>query len=159
MRISSLAFRDGEHIPQQYSRYGDDKSPPLRFEGVPANAESLLLIMDDPDASRGLFTHWVVFDIDPKTAEIDEDHAPETPARQGKNSWDETQYGGPRPPSGEHRYFFRLYALNMKLNLPRGSDRERVENAMEGHVIAEAELMGRYAAPKEEVEPLNRAAL
>lgn len=156
MRITSLAFRDGEYIPQQYSRYGDDKSPPLQIEGVPTNAKSLVLIMDDPDAPRGLFTHWVVLDIDPKTVWIDEDRAPETPARHGTNSWGETQYGGPRPPSGEHRYFFRLYALNTKLNLPRGSDRERIENAMEGHVIAEAELMGRYAAPKEQAEMAPR---
>ena len=155
MRISSLAFRDGEHIPQQYSRYGDDKSPPLRIEGVPVNTASLVLIVDDPDAPRGTFTHWVVFDLDPKTVEIDEDHAPEN-ARQGANDWAETQYGGPRPPSGEHRYFFRLYALDTKLNLPRGSDRERIENAMDGHVIAEAELMGRYAAPKEQPAPAGR---
>ena len=155
MRISSLAFRDGEHIPQQYSRYGDDKSPPLRIEGVPVNAGSLVLIVDDPDAPRGTFTHWIVFDLDPKTAEIGEDHAPEN-ARQGANDWGETQYGGPRPPSGEHRYFFRLYALDTKLNLLRGSDREQVEKAMQGHVIAEAELMGRYAAPKEQAAPAGR---
>src|SRR5256885_4877144 len=156
MRITSLAFRDGEHIPQQYSRYGQDKSPPLHIEGVPENAEGLVLIMDDPDAPRGLFTHWVVFDIDPKTRDIDEDHAPEPPARQGKNSWGETQYGGPRPPSGEHRYFFRLFGLDTRLNLPRGSEREQVENAMEGHIIAEAELMGRYAAPTEQPEMARR---
>jgi Raf kinase inhibitor-like YbhB/YbcL family protein len=148
MRIASTAFGDGEHIPQQYSRYHEDKIPPLHIENVPANARSLVLIMDDPDAPRGLFTHWVVFDIDPKTADIGEDHAPETPARQGANSWGETQYGGPRPPSGEHRYFFHLYALDTKLDLPRGSARAEVEQAMRDHVIAHAEIMGRYAAPQ-----------
>lgn len=146
MHITSTAFRNGEFVPPQYSRYHDDKTPPLHFEDVPANARSLVLIMDDPDAPHGLFTHWVVFDIDPKTNDIGRDRAPETPARQGRNSWGETQYGGPRPPSGEHHYFFRLYALDKMLELPRGVSRERVEQAMEGHVIATAELMGRYAA-------------
>jgi hypothetical protein len=151
MRITSQSFRNGEFIPQQYSRYHNDKSPPLRIEDVPAEARSLVLIMDDPDAPSGLFTHWVVFDIDPKTTEIGEDHAPEAPARQGQNSWGETQYGGPRPPSGEHRYFFRLYALGKRLDLPRGSTRDQIEQAMNGHVLETADLMGRYAAVGETV--------
>ncbi|HMJ89785.1 MAG TPA: YbhB/YbcL family Raf kinase inhibitor-like protein [Candidatus Acidoferrum sp.] len=151
MRITSTAFRDGEHIPQQYSRYHQNKVPPLHIEDVPADARSLALIMDDPDAPSGLFTHWVVFDIDPKTGDIDEDHAPEAPARQGANSWGETQYGGPRPPSGEHRYFFHLYALDTKLDLAYGSIRAEVEQAMQGHVLDAAELMGRYAAAGEPV--------
>src|SRR6185369_12422742 len=127
MRITSTAFGDGERIPQQYSRYHDDKNPPLHIDDVPPNARSLVLIMDDPDAPRGLFTHWVVFDIDPKTTDIGEDRVPEAPARQGQNSWGEAQYGGPRPPSGEHRYFFRLFALDTLINLPRGSARADVE--------------------------------
>lgn len=146
MRITSTAFRDGEFIPPQYSRYHEDKIPPLHIEDVPPHARSLVLIMDDPDAPRGLFTHWVVFDIDPKTTDISGDHAPAAPARQGQNSWGETQYGGPRPPSGEHRYFFRLYALDTKIDLPRGSTRASVEQAMNGHVLGTAELMGRYSA-------------
>src|SRR5256714_14616738 len=113
MQITSSAFRDEEHIPRQYTRDAEDKSPPLRIEGVPVNAASLVLIVDDPDAPRGTFTHWLVFDLDHKTVEIGEDHAPEN-ARQGANDWGETQYGGPRPPSGVHRYFFRLYALDTK---------------------------------------------
>ena len=151
MQLTSPAFRNGEHIPRPYSRYGADKSPPLRLEGVPAEARSLVLIMDDPDAPGGLFTHWVVFDMDPKTVDLEEDHAPETPARQGANSWGETQYGGPKPPSGEHRYFFHLFALDRRLDLARGSTRETVEKAMEGHVLAEAELMGRFAAAENPV--------
>jgi Raf kinase inhibitor-like YbhB/YbcL family protein len=145
MRITSPAFRHGEFIPRQYSRYGEDKSPPLDVEDVPANTRSLVSIVDDPDAPRGLFTHWVVFDLDPKTADIVEDHAPEN-ARQGSNSWGETQYGGPQPPSGEHRYVFRVHALDTKLDLPRGSTRAEVERAMSGHALEAAELMGRYAA-------------
>jgi Raf kinase inhibitor-like YbhB/YbcL family protein len=146
MRITSTAFRDREFIPRQYSRYGEDKSPPLHIEDVPANTRSLALIVDDPDAPGGLFTHWVVFDMDPKTVDLGEDHAPEAPARQGQNSWGEAQYGGPRPPSGEHRYFFHLYALDRTVDVPRGSTRAQVEQAMNGHVLETAELMGRYAA-------------
>jgi len=145
MRISSPAFRNGEHIPRQYSRNGEDKSPPLRVEDVPANAKSLVLIMDDPDAPSGTFTHWLVFDLDPKTVDIGEDHAPEF-ARQGINDYGEVQYGGPQPPSGVHRYFFHIFALDKKLDLPRGSERETVEDAMEGHILDRAELMGRYAS-------------
>jgi Raf kinase inhibitor-like YbhB/YbcL family protein len=144
MRITSPAFRHEEYIPRQYSREAEDKSPPLRIEGVPANTQSLVLIMDDPDAPRGTFTHWILFDLDPKVEEIGEDHAPRN-ARQGANDWGEAEYGGPKPPSGEHRYFFRLYALDEKIDLPRGASRREVESAMRDHVIETAELMGRYA--------------
>lgn len=150
MKISSPAFRNGEAIPRQYSRFAEDKSPPLRIEGVPPNTRSLALIMDDLDAPKGLFTHWIVFDIDPKTQNLGDDHAPEAPARQGANSWGETHYGGPRPPSGEHRYFFHLFALDTDLDLPRGSTRDEVEQAMSGHVLETAELMGRFAAAEPE---------
>ena len=149
MRITSTAFGDGEFIPQQYSRYHEDNIPPLHIEDVPANARTLVLIMDDPDAPRGLFTHWVVFDIDAQVTDIGGDHAPEAPARQGQNSWGETRYGGPRPPSGEHRYYFRLHALDTIIDLPRGSTRGEVEQAMKGHVLDTAELMGRYAVAGE----------
>lgn len=145
MKISSPVFGNGEHIPRQYSRFGEDKSPPLQISAVPPNTQSLALIMDDPDATRGLFTHWVVFDMDPKTDKIGEDHAPEN-ACQGSNDWGQASYGGPKPPSGDHRYFFRLYALDSKLDLPRGSKRQEVESAMKGHIIDEAELIGRYAS-------------
>ena len=101
--------------------------------------------MDDPDAPHGTFTHWVVFDMDPKVVDLGEDHAPEN-ARQGTNDWGQVEYGGPKPPSGEHRYFFHLYALDTKLNLPRGSTRLQVEQAMQGHVLDRAELIGRYAS-------------
>jgi Raf kinase inhibitor-like YbhB/YbcL family protein len=150
MRIKSTAFQHGEFIPRQYSRFGEDQSPPLTIEDVPVNARSLVLIMEDPDAPRGLFTHWIVFDLDPGTEELGEGSAPES-GKQGVNSWGEVQYGGPRPPSGEHRYFFHLYAVDRVLNLPRGSERFQIEAAMEGHVVAAAELMGQYAAEAEAV--------
>ena len=145
MQITSPAFQNGETIPHQYSRYGDDKSPPLEIEEVPAKTQSLVLIVDDPDAPRGIFTHWIVFDIDPGAPNFAEDGVPSN-AREGKNGWSNAHYGGPRPPSGEHRYFFRLFALDTKLNLPRGVSRGEVEQAMKGHIIASAELMGKYAA-------------
>jgi Raf kinase inhibitor-like YbhB/YbcL family protein len=146
MRITSPAFRDEEHIPRQYTRDGEDKNPPLRIEDVPVNTSSLVLIMDDPDAPRGTFTHWVLFDLDPKTEEIAKGHLPPK-ARQGATDWGGVGYGGPKPPSGEHRYFFRLYALDEVINLPRGASRQEIENAMRDHIIDTAELMGRYAAP------------
>ena len=152
MRITSTAFQDGAFIPRQHSRYHEDKSPPLHIEDVPVAARSLALIMDDPDAPRGLFTHWIVFGLDPKTADIAEDQAPEPPARQGQNSWGEAKYGGPRPPSGEHRYFFRLYALDTNVDLPDGSSRAELERAMQGHVVETAELMGRYSAAGQTVD-------
>jgi Raf kinase inhibitor-like YbhB/YbcL family protein len=147
MKISSSAFRNGDRIPRQYSRDGEDKSPPLRITDVPPNTRSLTLIMDDPDAPRGTFTHWIVFDMDPKTVEIGEDRVPEN-ARQGATDWGEAKYGGPKPPSGEHRYFFRLYALDTKLDLPRGSGRQQIMQAMQSHILEQAETMGRYAAPQ-----------
>src|SRR5688572_21172572 len=150
MRITSPAFRDGEYIPRQYSKSAEDKSPPLQISDVPVNTRSLALIMDDPDAPSGTFTHWIVFDLDAKTTEIGEDHAPRN-ARQGTNDYGDAEYGGPQPPSGVHRYYFHLYALHTKLDLPRGSTRQEVEEAMEGHVIDTAELMGRYAAERQPV--------
>ena len=145
MRITSPAFRHDEHIPRRYTREGEDKSPPLKFESVPAEAKSLVLIMDDPDAPHGTFTHWILFDLDPRTTEIGEGHVPES-AREGTTDWGISDYGGPKPPSGNHRYFFKLYALNNKPYLPRGATRRQVEDEMKGHVMDAAELMGRYAA-------------
>ncbi|PTY06235.1 YbhB/YbcL family Raf kinase inhibitor-like protein [Opitutaceae bacterium EW11] len=146
MRISSPAFQHGEPIPEKYSRAGDDRTPPLEFEGAPPEARSLVLVMDDPDTSHGTFTHWIVFNIDPATRGFRENDAPEE-VRFGCNDWGEADYGGPRPPNGEHRYFFRLYALDCRLTLPNGASRRELEQAMEGHVVANAETMGTFAAP------------
>jgi Raf kinase inhibitor-like YbhB/YbcL family protein len=151
MKIESSAFAQGAAIPARYARKGDNVSPPLSVSAVPKEARSLVMIMDDPDAPHGLFTHWVVFNISP-VAWFPEGEPPKG-AKQGKNSWGETAYGGPQPPDREHRYFFRLFALNRLLDLKEGASREEVEAAMRGNVIAEAEWMGRFAPGK--VEPTS----
>ncbi len=145
MKITSPEFAAGGNLPRRYTRDGEDKSPPLHIEGVPEDAKSLVLIVDDPDAPGGIFTHWVLFNINPKTSEIRE-NSPPVMATQGRNDWGEVRYGGPQPPSGEHRYFFRLYALDTVLASVRGARRDNVEKQMSGHILEEAELMGRYAS-------------
>lgn len=144
LRVWSPAFDYGARIPVQYTCDGPDRIPPLRWEGLPAGTKSLVLIMDDPDAPMGTWVHWVVFDIPPETQGIEEGQAP--PGRSGRNSWGRTGYGGPCPPRGKpHRYFFRLYALDVPtLGLPEGASREQVDRAMQGHILAQAEWMGTY---------------
>ncbi len=140
--LSSSAFSQGGSIPPRYTCDGEDVSPPLSIAGVPEGTRSLVLIMDDPDAPMGTWDHWVVFNIPPTVREIPEGTEPEgTP---GRNSWGRTGYGGPCPPDREHRYFFRLYALDTTLNLPEEASKEEVLQAMEGHILAQTELMGRY---------------
>jgi hypothetical protein len=114
----------------------------LKFEGVPEKAASLVLIMDDPDAPGGTWDHWVVWNIPPKTADVAEGKPPE--GEVGRNSWGKTAWGGPCPPDRQHRYFFKLYALDTKLSLPAGARKGDVETAMKGHVLGEARLMGVY---------------
>ena len=144
MKITSSVFKDGEKIPKDYTRDGADKNPPLHIEQVPDKAKSLALIMEDPDAPSGTFNHWLLFNMDPKTHDIHEGSAP-VMATQGRNDWGETQYGGPKPPSGEHRYFFKAFALDSVLPLARGVARDDLEKAMSGHVLDQASLMGKYA--------------
>ena len=146
MRLKSPSFAPGGFIPGKHTRYGDDRTPPLEFKDVPRGAQSLTLIVDDPDAPHGTFTHWVAFDIDPGVNRFAEDEVPRD-VRHGRNDWGEPGYGGPRPPDREHRYFFHLYALDRRLNLPTGATREDVEREMADHVIAEARLVGRFAPP------------
>src|SRR6266705_3942617 len=143
MKITSSAFQEGGDIPSKFSRDGQDINPALRIEGTPSNAKSLLLIMDDPDAPVGLFTHWLVWNIDPKTTEIAEKSVPKG-AAQGTNDYPTLGYGGPQPPSGTHRYYFRIYALDQTLNLRAGAKRKELDKEMSGHVIAQGQLMGRY---------------
>lgn len=145
MKISSSAFEEGGAIPDKFARKGGDKSPALNIEDVPDGAKSLVLIMDDPDAPKGLFTHWILFNVSPRTKEIHEDSAP-VMATQGRNDYGDVGYGGPQPPSGEHRYFFKLYALDSVLSLSRGAKREEIDGAIKGHIIEEAQTMGRFAA-------------
>lgn len=142
MKIWSSAFADKEAIPSRYTCDGDDINPPLQFD-VPSSAKSLALIVDDPDAPRGTWVHWVVWNIDPNTSEIKEDSVPKS-SRQGINDFGNMSYGGPCPPSGTHRYFFKLYALDVSLNIPSRSAKADLEKAMQGHIIERAEMIGLY---------------
>jgi Raf kinase inhibitor-like YbhB/YbcL family protein len=144
MKISSSAFQEGGTIPEKFSKNGQNVSPELRIEGAPAETKSLALIVDDPDAPGGLFTHWLLWTIDPKTTRIAEGSGPNNGV-QGKNDFGDIGYGGPQPPSGTHRYYFKVFALDRPLGLKPGAKRKEVDAAMKGHVIAQGELMGRYS--------------
>lgn len=143
MKISSPDFNEGGSIPARFTCDGENVNPTLRISGVPAGAKSLVLIVDDPDAPAGTWIHWVMWNLKPDLAEIGIDRVPPG-AVQGVNDFHRNNYGGPCPPSGTHRYYFRLYALDTALELPAGSSRERLDQAMGGHVVAEAKQMGRY---------------
>lgn len=142
MNITSPAFEDGDSIPSKYSCDGVNTSPQLDIANAPAGTASLVLIMDDPDAPGGTWDHWIAYDIAP-TDTISA--ANDSVGTGGVNSWGETGYGGPCPPSGTHRYFFRVFALDAVLGLGEGSDSEAVTAALEGHVLSEATLMGTFA--------------
>jgi Raf kinase inhibitor-like YbhB/YbcL family protein len=144
MKISSPAFQEGGTIPEKFSKNDQNVNPALRIDGVPAEAKSLVLIVDDPDAPVGLFTHWLVWNIDPKTTEIAEKSVPKG-ALQGTNDFPGSGYDGPQPPSGTHRYYFKIFALDRMLDLKSGAKRREVDAAMRGHVVAQGELMGRYS--------------
>jgi len=143
MTITSPAFKNGDLIPSKFTCDGTDVNPALAIGNVPPEAKSLALIMDDPDAPGGMWVHWVVWNIDPQTRDIGENSVPGG-AKQGVNDFRKTPYGGPCPPSGTHRYFFKLYALDVLLDLGSGTTKGALEKAMKGHVLAQAELMGKY---------------
>lgn len=134
-------------IPARFAADGANVNPPLAIAGVPAKAKSLVLIVDDPDAPGGTWNHWLLWNIATDTASIEEDSVP-AGAIAGKNGFGRTVYLGPAPPSGTHRYFFRLLALDTHLDLKPGSDRAQLDLAMKGHIIATAELMGRYKSQR-----------
>ena len=144
MKLNTPAFTEGGTIPQKYARQGSNLNPPLHLEDIPERARSLAVIVDDPDAPKGTFNHWILYNLDPKTRDIKEGAVP-VMATQGRNDFGEVEYDGPQPPSGEHRYFFKAFALDSVLDVPRGAKRQELEKAMEGHVLDEATLMGRYA--------------
>ena len=146
MKITSSAFPEGGNIPSKFTCDGSDTSPPLQITGVPSEAKSLVLIVDDPDAPSGLFTHWLVWNIAPQTNSIAEGNAPK--GVQGANDFSKSGYRGPCPPPGTHRYSFKVFALDRKLELRSGAKRSQVDAAMKGHVIAQGELVGRYARKK-----------
>jgi Raf kinase inhibitor-like YbhB/YbcL family protein len=142
-RISSPAFDTGGAIPSRYTCDDIDVNPPLLIENVPSAAKSLALVVDDPDAPAGTWVHWVVWNIDPAVSEIRENSVPKG-GMEGINDFRKHAYGGPCPPSGTHRYFFKLYALDRTLSIATHSEKAHVEKAMSGHVIASAQLMGKY---------------
>ncbi len=144
MKIRSTAFNQGESIPSKYTCDGQEINPPLTFSQVPEKAKSLVLIVDDPDAPGNVFNHWVVWNIDPQIKDIKEDSVPPQ-AREGINSANKVGYYPPCPPSGEHRYFFRLYALDKNINLMPKATREELEQEVAGHLLEEAALMGTYS--------------
>jgi Raf kinase inhibitor-like YbhB/YbcL family protein len=144
MKIVSPAFQEGGSIPEKFSKNGQNVNPELRIEGIPAETKSLALIVDDPDAPVGLFTHWLVWNIDPKTTEIAEKSVPKA-AVQGTNDFPGSGYDGPQPPSGTHRYYFKVFALDRMLDLKSGAKRREVDAALRDHVIGQGELMGRYS--------------
>lgn len=144
MQITSSAFQQGANIPSKFTCDGSDANPPLHFDGAPTEAKSLALIVDDPDAPSGLFTHWVLWNIDPKTAGVPESSVPSN-AVQGTNDFGKTGYGGPCPPSGTHRYYFKIFALDRPLDLKPGAKRKDFDAAVHGHIVAQGELLGRYA--------------
>jgi Raf kinase inhibitor-like YbhB/YbcL family protein len=142
--ITSSSFQAGGDIPAKFTCDGTNVSPALQIGGVPNEAKSLVLIVDDPDAPRGLFTHWIIWNIDPKTTRVAENSAPAAGV-QGTNDFGKRNYGGPCPPSGTHRYFFKIFALDTKLELKPNARRAELDAAMRGHVLAQGELMGRYS--------------
>ncbi len=147
MILKSNSFRQGADIPQKFTCDGENASPALIIENVPREAKSLALIMDDPDATGGrTFTHWVLWNIPAETSEIKEGELPKG-AVQGKNSWGNASYGGPCPPHGSkpHRYMFKLYALDKALDIPAGSEKGALEEAMENHILEQTTMMGLYA--------------
>ena len=149
LKVSSPKWKHGERIPKEHTADGVDRSPPLVFEGVPADTKSFALICDDPDAPMGTWVHWVIYDI-PGTvrglpAGVATDPSLPDGSRQGMNSWKRPGYGGPSPPPGKpHRYFFRLYALREPLGAPAGKGAKEIETAARAKAIATAEFLGIY---------------
>lgn len=149
IEVTSTAFQKGESIPKQHTGDGVDQSPPLHWSEPPSGTKSIALICDDPDAPRGTWVHWVLFNVPPQTRELEE-NVPTTAtlgngAKQGNNDFGNIGYGGPAPPKGKpHRYFFKLYALGVTVDLPTGATKAELEKAMKGHILAEGQLMGTY---------------
>lgn len=143
--LTSTAFSDNGQIPKQYSCDGQNFSPPLAWQGIPANTQSLVLIVDDPDAPGGLWTHWVLINLPPEINQLPE-NIDQLPGKSfsSQNSWGRTGYGGPCPPDGEHRYVFTLYALSSLLDLPEKTDVNQVKKAMQGKVWDTAKIVARY---------------
>jgi Raf kinase inhibitor-like YbhB/YbcL family protein len=143
MKLSSNQFENQGQIPAKYTCDGQNISPPLEIKEIPENAQSLVLICDDPDAPAGTWVHWTLWNIEPNDNKIEENTKPQN-AIEGITSFNSIGYGGPCPPSGTHRYFFKLYALDVKLELDQNSKIEDLEKNIEGHILESAELIGLY---------------
>lgn len=144
LSVYSTVFSHKGHIPSEYTCDGRDINPPLEVENIPEGTKSLALIMEDPDAPRGTFDHWLVWNISPNEAIAEQTN----PGISGTNDFGKTGYGGPCPPSGVHRYFFKVYALDTKLELLAGADKKTLLEAMNGHILSEGEMMGLYQRKK-----------
>lgn len=142
MQITSTAFEHNKSIPSKYTCDGENISPPISIREIPEGTKSLALIVDDPDAPSKTWVHWLVWNIDPGTSEIEEGSAPA--GIEGTTDFGRTGWGGPCPPSGTHRYFFKLYALDSDLNLDSSATKEELEAAMENHILEQSELVGLY---------------
>jgi Raf kinase inhibitor-like YbhB/YbcL family protein len=148
MQVLSSAFKEEEMIPRQYTCDGEDISPPLSWEAGPEATQSIALIVDDPDAPRGTFVHWVLYDLPGNVRELPEDVPSDKTlpngGKQGVNSAGTIGYSGPCPPSGTHRYFFKVYALDAPTNLPPGKSKDDLLQVMDGHILAQGQIMGTY---------------
>ncbi len=148
IKVTSTAFDEGGMIPEKYTCDGMDVSPSLAWTNVPNETKSFTLICDDPDAPMGTWVHWVIYDIPADIRELKENipvkEKLDNGAKQGKNDWRNIGYGGPCPPGGTHRYYFKLYALDTELNLEPGNTKAELLKAMEGHILDQGELMGKY---------------
>ena len=149
MQVASSAFTEGNMIPAKYTCDGQDISPPLEWKDVPAGTKTFALISDDPDAPSGNWVHWVAYNIPAGVTKLNENVQREKEfangMRQGSNDWPKIGYGGPCPPGGTHRYYFKLYALDAALDAKPGATKAQILSAMKGHVLAEAKLMGKYS--------------
>lgn len=143
MELTSPEFNNFDKIPSKYTCDGEDISPPLSFDKIPEGTKSLALILDDPDAVAGDWVHWLLWNIDPNQKTINENSVPQNTV-QGTTSFGKPGYGGPCPPSGTHRYQFKLYALDTNLNLESQANKKDLENAMEGHILDQTTLVGLY---------------
>lgn len=144
IKITSTAFAEGAIIPSKYTCLGENINPPLLIKNIPRNTKSLALIVDDPDSPKGIFTHWILWNVDPKTTEIKENSVPKV-AFSGTNDFGNTKYGGPCPGSGTHRYFFTVLALDIILELANGSNRKAFDKAIQQHIINQGQLMAKFA--------------
>lgn len=144
LKITSPAFQHNGMIPSKYTCDGENVNPALQIEGIPEGTQSLALVIDDPDAPMGTWDHWVVWNVPPSN-EIRENGVPGT---EGMNGFRRHNYGGPCPPGGTHRYFFKVYALDTKLTLNLNSNKRDLEKAMQGHILAKGEIIGKYTRKK-----------